>query len=127
MYMAHIFWRSLDSLTNVFMTSRLFLLFPLIHHFLGLTGAGPRLVARYTNIIFDMNFTLKAILDKHSFFAIFILIIVMSMHASWLLHVLERAVCVHWDEEQWEVVAYQWGYCGEQQVSRPHTRTWPRP
>jgi hypothetical protein len=61
---------SLDSLCNVIMTARLFLLFPLIHHFLGLTGAGPRLVARYTNIIFDMNFTLKAILDKHSFLAL---------------------------------------------------------
>jgi hypothetical protein len=108
---------SLDSLANVFMTSRLFLLLPLIHHFLGLTGAGPRLVARYTNIIFDMNFTLKAILDKHSYFALFVMIITFSIHTSWCLHVVERTVCVYWDEQQWEVVAYEWGYCGAQQRS----------
>ncbi len=106
---------TLDSIANVLMTLRLYLLFPLIHHFLGLTGSGPRLVARYTNIIFDMNFTLKAILDRHSLRALVIMIVAVAVHASWCVKILERSLCCDWIEDEWEVVANTWGVCGQHQ------------
>ena len=100
------------------MTVRLYLLLPLLHHFLGLTGTGPKIVARYTNIIFDMHFTMKAILDRHSVMALFFAIIFIAAHGGWCFKTLERSVCTYWIEEQWDTVAYNWGHCGN---SRPVT------
>jgi hypothetical protein len=34
------------------------------------------------------------------------MIIFLSMHHAWMLHVLERTVCTPWLEDQWQVVAY---------------------
>lgn len=80
-------YHSLDALANVFMSARLYLLFPLIHHFLGLTGPGPRVVARFTNIIFDMSFSMKAILERHGLIALLLAIFVFAAHGAWLLKV----------------------------------------
>ena len=83
-------YHSLDSLANVFMSARLYLLFPLIHHFLGLTGPGPRVVARFTNIIFDMSFSMKAILERHGLLSLLLAIFVFAAHGAWLMKVRRR-------------------------------------
>ncbi|GMH98581.1 hypothetical protein TrVE_jg8451 [Triparma verrucosa] len=110
-------YHTFDSVTNVLMTLRLYLCIPILHHFMGLTGTGPRLVAKYTNIIFDMHFTMKAILERHSIAALFVAIIFIAVHGGWCYMALERPLCAFWIEEQWETVAYSWGRCGMQQPS----------
>ncbi|GMH69423.1 hypothetical protein TL16_g05155 [Triparma laevis f. inornata] len=108
-------YHTFDSVANVLMTARLYLLIPILHHFMGLTGTGPRLVAKYTNIIFDMHFTMKAILDRHSVVALFVAIIFIAAHGGWCYRALERPLCAFWLEDQWDTVTYGWGRCGLQQ------------
>ena len=77
--------------------------------------AKPELVAKYTNIIFDMHFTMKAILERHSVVALFVAIIFIAAHGGWCYRALERPLCAFWLEDQWDTVAYGWGRCGLQQ------------